>query len=132
MFFKFLYLNFFFLRLKKLLGFSIQGCVYFSINAQRLPVGPDTWKPCQVENAKYRILDQPTSTGTTNDKLKWRVPQFQMCFRKGTAERQAVNTRVQGSAADLVKISMVRIEERLETMYPHRIPFKYNRQTNID
>ena len=48
-------------------------------------------------------------------------------YRRGAAERQAVNTKVQGSAADLVKTSMVRIEERLEVMYPQRTPFKYTR-----
>ena len=33
--------------------------------------------------------------------------------RRTAAERQAVDTRVQGSAADLVKTAMVRVEEQL-------------------
>ena len=36
----------------------------------------------------------------------------------GQAERQAVNTTVQGSAADLVKTAMVRIDAALREMFP--------------
>jgi len=44
--------------------------------------------------------------------------------RRAAAERQAVNTRVQGSAADLVKTAMVLIEARLETRWSKRRPIK--------
>nr|XP_046269231.1 DNA polymerase theta [Scatophagus argus] len=37
---------------------------------------------------------------------------------KAHAERQAVNTTVQGSAADIVKIATVNIQKRLRTAYP--------------
>ena len=37
---------------------------------------------------------------------------------RAQAERQAVNTTVQGSAADLVKEAMVQIDKRLEQKYP--------------
>ncbi|XP_070567285.1 DNA polymerase theta-like [Ptychodera flava] len=45
---------------------------------------------------------------------------------KNHAERQAVNTTVQGSAADLVKIAMVSIDRKLaevfqDTRRPHRV-----------
>ena len=33
------------------------------------------------------------------------------------AERQAVNTTVQGSAADIVKVAMIRIDEELSTRF---------------
>lgn len=44
---------------------------------------------------------------------------------RAQAERQAVNTTVQGSAADLVKMAMIKIDERLaeiftNTQYTHR------------
>ena len=38
--------------------------------------------------------------------------------KKSHAERQAVNTRVQGSAADLVKRAMINVEKRLEEEFP--------------
>lgn len=48
---------------------------------------------------------------------------------RAQAERQAVNTTVQGSAADLVKMAMVRIDERLAELFPqtqythrHKLP----------
>ena len=47
--------------------------------------------------------------------------------RRGAAERQAVNTRVQGSAADLVKTAMVKIERKLQEKWPHRTPAKHFR-----
>lgn len=34
------------------------------------------------------------------------------------AERQAVNTTVQGSAADIVKLATINIQRRLETAFP--------------
>lgn len=37
---------------------------------------------------------------------------------RSQAERQAVNTTVQGSAADLVKIAMINIDRKLSEMYP--------------
>lgn len=37
---------------------------------------------------------------------------------RAQAERQAVNTTVQGSAADLVKMAMVRIDQRLTEIFP--------------
>ncbi|XP_052808033.1 DNA polymerase theta-like [Mya arenaria] len=51
---------------------------------------------------------------------------------RAQAERQAVNTTVQGSAADLVKTAMVRIDDRLAKMFPatqythrHKLPGKH-------
>ena len=44
--------------------------------------------------------------------------------RRTAAERQAVNTRVQGSAADLVKTAMVKVEEQLLQTWPHSRPLK--------
>ncbi|XP_057553521.1 DNA polymerase theta [Hippopotamus amphibius kiboko] len=38
-------------------------------------------------------------------------------YRKAHAERQAVNTRVQGSAADIVKTATVNIQKQLETFH---------------
>ena len=38
---------------------------------------------------------------------------------------QAVNTRVQGSAADLVKAAMVMIDTRIEAAWPRCQPLKY-------
>lgn len=35
---------------------------------------------------------------------------------RGQAERQAINTTIQGSAADIIKISMVEIERKLNDM----------------
>lgn len=36
----------------------------------------------------------------------------------GQSERQAVNTKIQGSAADLVKLAGIRIEEELREAFP--------------
>ena len=45
--------------------------------------------------------------------------------KKSHAERQAVNTRVQGSAADLVKRAMINVERRLERTFPDcRVPHR--------
>eukprot|EP00090_Calanus_glacialis_P026477 TRINITY_DN41690_c0_g1_i1.p1 TRINITY_DN41690_c0_g1~~TRINITY_DN41690_c0_g1_i1.p1 ORF type:complete len:1191 (+),score=470.34 TRINITY_DN41690_c0_g1_i1:391-3573(+) len=46
--------------------------------------------------------------------------------RRTAAERQAVNTRVQGSAADLVKTAMVRVEEQLMLAWPSCRPLKWS------
>ena len=46
--------------------------------------------------------------------------------RRTAAERQAVNTRVQGSAADLVKTAMVRVEEQLLAAWPDCRPLKWS------
>ncbi|KAH3724324.1 hypothetical protein DPMN_050140 [Dreissena polymorpha] len=40
---------------------------------------------------------------------------------RAQAERQAVNTTVQGSAADLVKRAMVSIDKSLEEMFPNTL-----------
>lgn len=41
-----------------------------------------------------------------------------MSFFLLQAERQAVNTTVQGSAADIVKLATVNIQKRLRKTYP--------------
>lgn len=46
--------------------------------------------------------------------------------RRTAAERQAVNTRVQGSAADLVKTAMVKVEEQLMVTWPSCRPIKWS------
>merc|ERR1719186_1456669 len=46
--------------------------------------------------------------------------------RRTAAERQAVNTRVQGSAADLVKTAMVKVEEQLLVTWPNCRPLKWS------
>ena len=40
-----------------------------------------------------------------------------VCVFLGQVERQAVNTTIQGSAADIVKIAMVKIDELLEKTF---------------
>merc|ERR1719282_360822 len=45
--------------------------------------------------------------------------------RRSAAERQAVNTRVQGSAADLLKTAMVNIDSRLQSAWPQCQPLKW-------
>ncbi|KAF6207900.1 hypothetical protein GE061_016349 [Apolygus lucorum] len=42
--------------------------------------------------------------------------------QKAQAERQAVNSTIQGSAADIAKSATVRIENRLKTLIPKRSP----------
>ena len=51
--------------------------------------------------------------------------------RRTAAERQAVNTRVQGSAADLVKVAMVNIDRRIEEVWPHCRPLKFTRARGV-
>ena len=46
--------------------------------------------------------------------------------RRSAAERQAVNTRVQGSAADLVKTAMVNIDKKIRTAWPRSRPLKWS------
>lgn len=48
--------------------------------------------------------------------------------RRSGAERVAVNTRVQGSAADLVKTAMVRVEEGLRQAWPGLQPLRWCRR----
>lgn len=49
-------------------------------------------------------------------------------FARAAAERQAINSTVQGSAADLVKKAMVNIEHKLEQAFPdNKIPLKYRK-----
>ena len=45
--------------------------------------------------------------------------------RRAAAERQAINTRVQGSAADLVKTGMVNIDQMMSHTWPHQQPIKW-------
>lgn len=57
---------------------------------------------------------------------------FIICRRQ--AERQAVNTTVQGSGADLVKTAMINIDRELARRYPdtvttHKHCFDLNRQS---
>ena len=47
--------------------------------------------------------------------------------RRTAAERQAVNTRVQGSAADLVKAAMVMVEKEFMVAWPDCRPLKWSR-----
>merc|ERR1712226_1114945 len=47
--------------------------------------------------------------------------------RRSAAERIAVNTKVQGSAADLVKTAMVRVEAALCEAWPHCRPLRWCR-----
>ena len=49
-------------------------------------------------------------------------------FARGSAERQAVNTTVQGSAADLVKRSMLDIDRELRARFPNQDPLRYAQQ----
>ena len=51
--------------------------------------------------------------------------------RRSAAERQAVNTRVQGSAADLVKAAMVNIDRRIEEVWPDCQPLKFTRSRGV-
>lgn len=44
---------------------------------------------------------------------KWRHTKLFL----GQAERQAVNTIIQGSAADLVKVAMIKVENELEQIF---------------
>ena len=46
--------------------------------------------------------------------------------RRSAAERQSVNTRVQGSAADLVKTAMVNIDKRIRSAWPQSRPLKWS------
>ena len=48
-------------------------------------------------------------------------------FRRAAAERQAVNTKVQGSAADLVKLAMINIDQEINKIWPNRRPLKSNK-----
>ena len=51
--------------------------------------------------------------------------------RRGAAERQAVNTRVQGSAADLVKVAMVNIDRTIEEAWPQCRPLKFTKARGL-
>ena len=44
-----------------------------------------------------------------------------LCFVSAQAERQAVNSRIQGSASDLVKLAMNRIHFRLGSVFPESL-----------
>ena len=46
--------------------------------------------------------------------------------RRTAAERQAVNTRVQGSAADLVKTAMANIDKKIRAAWPRSRPLKWS------
>uniref|UniRef100_A0A8C6S766 DNA polymerase theta n=1 Tax=Nannospalax galili TaxID=1026970 RepID=A0A8C6S766_NANGA len=58
-------------------------------------------------------------------------------YHKAHAERQAINTTVQGSAADIVKIATVNIQKQLETLHStfkshgHRESVLQNNQTGL-
>ena len=47
------------------------------------------------------------------------------------AERQAVNTTVQGSAADLVKTAMIRIDNEMRKSYPQMPVSHRHRRNNV-
>ena len=51
--------------------------------------------------------------------------------RRGAAERQSINTRVQGSAADLVKVAMVNIDKKIEEVWPQCRPLKFFRARSV-
>uniref|UniRef100_A0A3B4C9X6 DNA polymerase theta n=1 Tax=Pygocentrus nattereri TaxID=42514 RepID=A0A3B4C9X6_PYGNA len=50
-------------------------------------------------------------------------------YIKSHAERQAVNTTVQGSAADIVKLATVNIQRRLEATFPEVPPSHHHNQS---
>jgi len=43
---------------------------------------------------------------------------LRICWILAQAERQAVNTKVQGSAADIVKKAMISIEDKIRSYFP--------------
>lgn len=51
-------------------------------------------------------------------KTHWQAVHVSIRCRPLQAERQAVNTTVQGSAADIVKLATVNIQKRLREAYP--------------
>ena len=51
--------------------------------------------------------------------------------RRGAAERQSINTRIQGSAADLVKVAMVNIDKKIEEVWPQCRPLKFTRARGV-
>ncbi|KAL7844280.1 hypothetical protein SRHO_G00228190 [Serrasalmus rhombeus] len=53
-------------------------------------------------------------------------------YIKSHAERQAVNTTVQGSAADIVKLATVNIQRRLEATFPEVPPSHHHNQSETE
>ncbi|XP_036445013.1 DNA polymerase theta [Colossoma macropomum] len=53
-------------------------------------------------------------------------------YIKSHAERQAVNTTVQGSAADIVKLATVNIQHRLEAAFPEVPPSHHHNQSETE
>ncbi|KAL7853880.1 hypothetical protein AOLI_G00207240 [Acnodon oligacanthus] len=53
-------------------------------------------------------------------------------YIKSHAERQAVNTTVQGSAADIVKLATVNIQHRLEATFPEVPPSHHHNQSETE
>lgn len=71
-----------------------------------------------VKNFKERIISQATDNGYVSTLLKRRryLPNIanENGNLRGEAERAAINTPIQGTAADLIKLAMIHIAEKLK------------------
>ncbi len=76
----------------------------------------------EVREFYDRTVDAAVETGEIRTILGRRRPFGEIAGAKGNArkqmERAAVNSRVQGSAADIIKLAMIRVSERLERELP--------------
>ncbi|XP_046876902.1 DNA polymerase theta-like [Hypomesus transpacificus] len=73
----------------------------------------DTVKSCVKKGYVQTLLGQKRYLpGITNANT------YSVCVSASQAERQAVNTTVQGSAADIVKLATVNIQQRLQETFP--------------
>ena len=71
----------------------------------------------QVKEFLQSLVDEARETGWTRTKLGRRrqVPEIDSRnrMRREMAERMAINTPIQGTAADMIKIAMIRIDDRM-------------------
>ena len=75
-----------------------------------------------VRNYMRRVVEEARACGYTQTLYgrKRQIPELKSSnfnIRQG-AERIALNTPIQGTAADLIKLAMIRVDESLKTQYP--------------
>lgn len=96
-------------------GVSIQRAKWIKAEYRKRFPRVQKWKWAEIDRAKSR---RPPHVRTLSGRIRYLPALFAKDDgARHAAERQCINTRVQGTAADLIKIAMVQLHHELQELY---------------